>query len=126
MPNTIPEFPEGTRYFIWVEGRRAFNDYHHVVIPPRGESKTYRGGRKSSATEYTRDYILLEVHSGNFGAQNWQEVTREGFLQAQLDPASPPQNLSAYVRYFTGRLPPPPPPPPRTFYKIGVPKNKLP
>lgn len=125
MPNTIPEFPEGTRYFIWVEGSRPFNSYHHVVIPPRGESKTYRSGRASSATEYTRDYVLSEVDRSNFGNQHWQEVTREGFVQAQFDPASPPQNLSAYVQYFTGRLPPPPPPP-RTFYKIGVPKNKLP
>lgn len=123
----IPEFPEGTRYFIWVEGNRSFNSYHHVVMPPHGETKTYRGGCKSSATEYTRDYVLSEVHRDNLSPQHWQEVTREGFLQAQLDPASPPQNLSAYVRYFTGRLPPlPPPPPPRTFYKIGVPKNKLP
>lgn len=125
----IPEFPEGTRYFIWVEGSRSFSSYHHVVMPPCGETKTYRGGDRSRADEYTRAYMLDIILRSDSGVQFWQEVTREGFLQAQVDPLSPPQNRSAYVRYFTGRLPPPPPPPPpppRTFYKIGVPKNKLP
>ena len=125
MPNTIPEFPEGTRYFIWVEGVLSFTSYYHIVLPPRGETKTYRGGVNSGAAEYHRRYILAEVHPSNEDT-SWQEVTREGFLQAQFDPSTPRQNLRAYVQYFTGRLPPPPPKPPPTNYKIGVPKNKLP
>ncbi len=123
MPDSIPEFPEGARYFVWRSSVRHMNELIHVVLLQnangRGSSRVFGAFRESKGHSYSYESVLYDQTLDDI-YRDWQEVTREGYIRAQSDTEARGRELRGYAQYFKH------PPAPKTNHKIGVPKNKLP
>ncbi len=119
---TLPEFPPGTRYFVWNTHRYTNSrGWRHCVALPR-EIQMYsfsRGGRYPGI--WDPEDVNAEIEE-----ELWREVTREVFEYVLFKfRGYTPKSRRVIAGTIAGggpiRLIPPP-----TNHKMGAPKGRLP
>lgn len=119
---SLPEFPPGTRYFVWNTGAYPNSPrWRQCVVLPREIQMYSRAGRGRYPGRFSEDEVDNERVNGY-----WREVTRPAFeyVLFSLRGYVPKSRIVRAGTIHGGgpiRLIPPP-----TNHKIGVPKGALP
>lgn len=124
-PIQTPDFPPGTRYFIWTDSEYGNPTSNLQVVFTPFEGKTFRQGFHEAGRREFSDPEYMNARLRERSPQ-WAEVTLAGFQIMMAGIRGEPRQLPELQEHFIHNPAPIVLRPRPTNHKIGVPKGRLP